>query len=197
MRVLTGLWSIVEMAMTVVTGAASSGGARLPITAFSVAAVQSLLINDIDGSLFRYLDLPLAVVIALSLTRPTTSVVTGFVFGLAVDSFNMKLFGLHGLAYCVLGPVASAVPVGSLRSRTEIVASLATVQCLLASTIVLGASWIADGVRPPSLFANVVQVTLWSVIIVLPLSAALGGRMGLATPEPSDRPTPATSAEWR
>ncbi len=40
MRVLTGLWSIVEMAMTVVTGAASSGGARLPITAFSVDAVK-------------------------------------------------------------------------------------------------------------------------------------------------------------
>ena len=197
MSVLGGFWSLAASAVTVLAGLASSGGARLPVMAFSLAAVQALLINDIDGSLFRYLDLPLAVVIALSLTRPSTAVVTGFVFGLAVDSFNMRLFGLHGLAYCLLGPVASALPVGSLRSRSEIVASLATVQCLVASAVVLGGSWVADGVRPPSLFANVVQVTLWSVIIVLPLSAALGGRMGLATPEPTDRPSPATSADWR
>ncbi len=197
MKPVTNLLSAGAATGTVLSGLASAGGARLPVTAFSLAAVQALLIDDLDGALFRYLDLPLAAVIALSLTRPAGAVVTGFVFGLAVDSFQLRFFGLHGLAYCVLGPVATGLPIGGLRSRTEIVASVAAVQCLVASAIVIGGVSLADRVMPPNLFANIVQVTVWSVIISIPLTAMLGGRMGLATPEPMERGSAPTSAEWR
>ncbi len=197
MRPLGNIVSAGATTGTVLTGLAASGGAKLPVLAFSLASVQALLIDELDGALFRYLDLPLAVVIAVALTRPAAAVVTGFVVGLAVDSFQLRFFGLHGLAYCILGPLAAGLPIGSLRRRSEIVASLATAQCLAASTIVIGGAALADRALPPDLFAHVVQVTLWSVVIVLPLTSLLGGRMGLATPEPLERGLAATSADWR
>lgn len=197
MRLLGNLASIGSSTGTLLHGLASLGGLRLPVTAFSVAALQALLIDDLGGPVFRHLDVPLAVVIALALTRPANAVVTGFIFGLAVDAFQMKLFGLHGLAYSVLGPVAALVPLGSLRGRAEIVASMATVQCLVATTIVLGGAWLTDRHIPSNVIAGTFQVTLWSVAIALPLTAALGGRMGLQTPDRPDHVNAATSADWR
>lgn len=183
--------------VNLVSGVAALGGLRLPVTAFSVAAVQSLIVEENDGALLRYLELPLVVVIALSLTRPGNAVVTGFLFGLAVDAFHTKLFGLHGLAYCILGPLAAVLPVGGLRGRVEIVASLAAAQTLAATIVVVIGTWISVGHLDPGLFGRVVQTTLWTVGLVIPLTVALGGRMGLATPEPIDRLGPPTSAEWR
>lgn len=197
MSALGAAAGLIRGSATMAGGVLSLDGPRLLFTAFSVASVQALVIDDLDGAVFRHLDLPLAVVIALALTRPASAVAIGFVFGLVVDAFQLRLFGLHGLAYSVLGPVATAFPVGSLRSRTEIVASLAAVQAVVASAMVaLGVAW-ADGAVPAGLFGRFVQVTLWSVAIVLPLTAALGGRMGLVTPDPSDQLLPPRSRVGR
>ena len=172
-------------------------GLRLVVTAFSVAAVQALVIDEIDLVVARHLDLPVAVVIALTLIRPTNAVTTGFVFGLAVDAFSFRMFGLHGLAFCVLGPIAKLVPIDSLRGRAEIVASLATVQSLVAVAVVSGSVWLADGHLPPNLAAHSVQTTAWAVLIALGATTVMGARVGIPTPLQSDPSYQPTSAEWR
>lgn len=176
---------------------AAVGRLRLPVIAFSVAAVQNLVIAESDGALLRHLDLPLVVVIAVSLNRPHAALVTGFVFGLAVDTFHTRLFGIHALAYCLAGPVGWSLPIGGLRNRAEIAATLASAQALVATAVLIGGAWMADGALQPGIFGRVVQVTLWVVALVLPLTAVLGARMGLATPEPVDRLAPPSSADWR
>ncbi len=176
---------------------AAIGRLRLPVIAFSVAAMQNLLIDESSVALLRHLDLPLVVVVAASLNRPQTALVTGFVFGLAVDAFHTRLFGIHALAYCVAGPVGWSLPLGGLRSRAEITTTLASVQALVATAVLVVGAWLVDGALPPGIFGRAVQVTIWVVVLVLPLTAVLGARMGLATPEPVDRLASPTSADWR
>lgn len=171
------------------------GWIRLAVTAFSVAAVQALLIDQGPAAL-RHLDIPLAVAVALVLTRPNDAVATGFIFGIAVDLFQLRLFGLHGLAFCALGPVAANLPVSALRSRVEVVALLATAQTVAATTIVSVGALLIDGRLPPGLFGRYVQVVLWSVLIVVPLTGALGGRTGFALPGSIDRHGAPTTADW-
>lgn len=171
-------------------------GLKLAAAAFSVAVIQAQLIDQVSSPLFRHLDLPLAVVIALVLTRPSEAATVGFIFGLAVDSFQLQLFGLHVFAYCALGPVAAALPVSALRSRTEIVASSAVVQSQIATIIVIAGAWLLDGRLMPGLFGRFVQIGLWSTVIVVPLSVALGGRLGPSIAESMQREPVATSADW-
>jgi cell shape-determining protein MreD len=187
----------VQGTITVIGGLAAAGGLRLPVIAFSLAAVQALVIDEHDGALLRHLDLPLAAVAAIALTRPEMAVIAGFAFGLAIDSFHTKLFGLHCLAYCLMGPVASSLPVGGLRGRFEIVVFLVSAQTLVGIAVLAGGAWIADGHLQPGLAGRAVQGTLWTVVMVIPLTVALGGRLGLATPEPIDRLGPPSSADWR
>ncbi len=169
---------------------------RLAVTAFSVAAVQALLVEQAGAVAFRHLDLPLAVAIALVLTRPADSVAIGFLFGLAVDLFQYRLFGLHALAFCTLAPIAANLPVSALRSRAEVVIMLTAAQTVAATSVLVTGVWLVDGRMPGGLFGRFVQVTVWSVLLVLWLSAALGGRMGLAVPGSAERPPAPTSAEW-
>lgn len=171
-------------------------GLKLAAAAVSVAAIQAQLIDQAGSPIVRHLDLPLAAVIALVLTRPSEAALTGFIFGLAVDSFQLQLFGLHAVAFCALGPVAAALPVSALRSRTEIVASSAVVQSQIATIIVVGGAWLLDGRLMPGLFGRFVQVGLWTVVIVVPLSVALGGRLGPSIAESMQREPAATSADW-
>ncbi len=171
-------------------------GLKLVVAAFSLAAVQAQLIDRLSSPIFAHLDLPLAAVIALVLARPSEAAITGFVFGLAVDAFQLQLFGLHALAFCALGPVAGALPVSALRSRTEIVASSAAVQSQVATVIVIGGAWLLDGRLLPGLFGRFVQVGLWSVAIVVPLTVAFGGRLGPSIAESMEREPAATSADW-
>ncbi len=169
---------------------------RLALTGFTVAAVQILIVDSGDLTLLRHLDLPLAVAAALALTRPADAVVIGLVFGLAVDAFQLRLFGIHGLAYSLLGPVAAAVPVSGLRTRTELVAWLAAVQAVTATAVLLAATAIAAGSAPPGITGRFVQVTLWTIVVVVPLTAVLGGRKGLGSPGIGDRPAVPPSARW-
>lgn len=172
-------------------------GFRLVLTAFSVAAAQALLIEQSDATPFRHLDLPLAAAIALTLTRPAGGAVIGFVFGLAVDAFQLRLFGIHCLAYCTLGPIAANLPVGPLRSRAERVALLAAVQSLAVTAVVVAGIRLLDGHLVPGLPGRLAQVTLWSIAIALPLTALLGARMGLSIPAPVDRHGVPSSADRR
>ena len=172
------------------------GGFRIVVTAFTTAAVQALLIDQSQTTVVRHLDLPLALTIALVISRPGSAVVTGFVFGIAVDVFQTRLFGLHGLAFALLGPVATVLPLSPLRSRAEIVASLTVAQAVVATGVVAAGGWVSGNGLAPGLFGHLVQVVLWSLAIVLPLTALLGARMGLTTPDPGTVPGSPTSAEW-
>ena len=120
---------------------------RLAVIAFSVAAVQAASIDRFGGPL-RHLDLPLVVAITLVMTRPVDAAVTGFVFGLAVDLFQLRLFGLHSLAYCTLGPVAVHVPLSALRRRGEAIAVLVSAQTVVVSMVVALGAWLVDGRVP-------------------------------------------------
>ncbi len=166
------------------------------VAAFSLAAIQAQLIDQATLSVFRHLDLPLAVTIALVLARPGDAAATGFIFGLAVDAFQLQLFGLHAIAFCALGPVAATLPVSALRSRTEIVASSAVIQSQVAMIIIVGGGWLIDGRLLPGLFGRSVQVGLWTVAIVVPLTAVVGGRMGPSIAESMERESAMTSADW-
>jgi hypothetical protein len=170
--------------------------ANLVAVAVLLAAIQSRLVEQLDSPIFRHLDIPLATVVALIVLRPSEAVVTGFVFGLAVDGFQLQLFGLHALAYTGLGPVAALVPVNALRSRTEVVASLAAVQSQVAILTVVAGGWLLDGRFLPGLFGRLVQGGMWTVVIVVPLVAVLGGRTGTSFAEHADRQPAPTSADW-
>lgn len=166
------------------------------VAAFSLAAVQAQLIEQLGSPIFRHLDLPLAVVIALVLARPAEAATTSFIFGLAVDAFQFQLFGLHTLAFCMLGPLAAALPVSALRSRTEIVASSAVVQSQVATLVIVAGGWLFGGRLMPGQFGHFVQIGLWSVVVVVPLTAMFGGRLGPSIAESMQREPAATSADW-
>lgn len=172
------------------------GGIRLIVTAITLAAVQALLLDAGRSGPFTHLDLPLAAVIILVIIRPDQAVTVGLIFGLAVDLFHTRLFGIHGLAYSLLGSVAAAVPVGALRTRTEAVACLTAAQSLVAITVPTIAVWFTGGRLPPDTFGRYVQVTAWTLLIVVPPVSASGINIGLTTPEPPGRPPAKTSAEW-
>jgi rod shape-determining protein MreD len=174
-----------------------TAGFRLIVTAFSMAAVQALLIEQWDAAPFRHLDLPLAVAIAMILTRPAGGAVIGFVFGLAVDVFQLRLFGLHCLAYCTLGPIAANLPVNHMRRRSELVAMMAAVQSVTVTAVIVAGVRLFDGQLVPGLTGRFVQVTLWSVAIAVPLTALLGARVGLSIPDPVDRHGALSSAGRR
>lgn len=165
---------------------------RLAVIAFSVAAVQAASIDRFGGPL-RHLDLPLVVAITLVMTRPVDAAVTGFVFGLAVDLFQLRLFGLHSLAYCTLGPVAVHVPLSALRRRGEAIAVLVSAQTVVVSMVVALGAWLVDGRVPGGapvggFVWHLCQAAFWSVIVVVPLTSILGGRIGsLVPPMWSDR----------
>ncbi|MEM7275872.1 MAG: hypothetical protein AAF547_22540, partial [Actinomycetota bacterium] len=165
--------------------------ARLVVVGFTVAAVQAHLIDSAGGSPLRHLDLPLMLVVVLALVRPGGALMTGFVIGLAVDAFHGRLFGLHGLAYAVLAPVATLIPVGALRSRVEAVAVQVVAVVVVAETIVIGGAAVAAGRMPPDLVSGVVPAAAMAVLVTVPLVLALQGRGGVAGP---DRVGPAPSS---
>jgi rod shape-determining protein MreD len=161
---------------------------RLVVGAVTVAAVQAAVIDTADVAAIRHLDLPLAVAICVVLLRPIDGAVVGFVFGLAVDAFSQRLFGLHALAYTTLAPIAAHLPTGVLRNRAEAVTCVATVQSIAATGIVAAGGWVLSGVRPVGLFGLFVQVSTWSVAVTLVAITATGNRFG---PPAFDRPVPA------
>lgn len=172
------------------------GWLRIATVAVSLAAVQALLIDGARGGPLVHLDLPLAAVAVLVILRPDGAMVIGFVFGIAVDLFGSRLFGVHALAYCVLGSVAAAVPVGARRTRTEAIAFVVGAQAIVAITVVTGVAYLAGGSPPPDTFGRYVQATLWTLIIAVPAVSASGAHIGLTTPEPTTLAEPSTSAEW-
>lgn len=172
------------------------GGLRLATVAVTLAAVQALLIDAAKSGPFTHVDLPLAAVIVLVILRPEGALVTGFVFGLAVDLFGTRLFGVHCLAYCLLGSIAAAVPIGALRTRSEAIACLTAAQTVVAITITSGAVVVTTGALPPDTFGRYVQTTFWTLLLVVPVVSASGINIGLTTPEPAPLSGPPTSAEW-
>lgn len=172
-------------------------GLRLPILAFTVAAVQATVFDRTTVAALDHIDLPLAVVIALAITRPADAVVSGFVFGLAVDAFSTRLFGLHGLAYALLAPVAAVLPTSGLRTRTEALLFLVAAQAVFAATVVMVGTWIADGAIELWPAGRYLQITVWAVALAWPLTVALGGRSSLVGA--ADLLDPATgpgTSEW-
>lgn len=172
------------------------GGIRLGIVAVTIAAVQTLLIDAGKSGPFTHLDLPLAAVIVLVILRPESAVTNGFVFGVAVDLFHTRLFGVHCLAYSVLGSVAATIPVGALRTKAEAIAVLTAVQAVAAVTITTVVVSITGGHLPPDMFGRYVQTTAWTLLLVVPVVLGSGANVGLATPEPPGRLVAPTSAEW-
>jgi rod shape-determining protein MreD len=172
------------------------GGIRLATVAVTLAAMQALLIDAARSGPFTHIDLPLAAVIVLVILRPEGALVTGFVFGLAVDLFGSRLFGVHCLAYCLLGSVAAIVPVGALRTKSEAIACLTAAQALVAITVTTSAVLVTTGALPPDTFGRYVQATAWTLLLVVPVVSASGTNIGLLTPEPAPLSGPPTSAEW-
>lgn len=172
------------------------GGLRLATVAVTLAAMQALLIDAARSGPFTHLDLPLAAVILLILLRPDEALTTGFVFGLAVDLFGTRLFGVHCLAYSILGSVAAGVPVGTLRTRTEAIACLTAAQVVVALSVTTGAVLITGGSLPPDTFGRYVQATAWTVLLVVPATSFSGTHIGLVTPDPAPLSSPPTTAEW-
>ena len=158
--------------------------ARMVVVGFTVAALQALLLDTADFALIRYLDLPLVLVVVLVLVRPADAVTAGFVIGLAVDAFHGRLFGLHGLAYAVLDPVAAAVPVGALRSRVEAVGLQAGAQAVVAVNVIVAGVTISGGRFPTDLLGRYVQTTAWVLITAVPVVLGLDGRAGVLGTEP-------------
>lgn len=171
------------------------GGIRLAIVAVTIAAVQTLLIDSSIGP-FTYLDLPLASVIVLVILRPESAVISGFVFGIAIDLFHTRLFGVHCLAYSVLGSVAATIPLGALRTKAEAIAVLTVVQTVAAVTTTTAVVSITGGHLPPDTFGRYVQASVWTLLVVMPVVLASGANIGPATPEPPGRLAAPTSAEW-
>lgn len=173
------------------------GALRMTIIALSVASVQALVVDTGTTGPFRQLELPLTVVVILVVLRPDTALTIGVIFGLAADLFHTRLFGLHCLAFSLLGSVAAMVPVGGLRTRTEAVACLVAVQVTTAVTVLTVGIWVSGGHPPPDIFGRYVQTTAWALLIAVPVISASGVNIGMATPEPpmAGRP-PASSGEW-
>lgn len=168
---------------------------RYATVAFSVAAVQALMLDGAHHGPIAYLDLPLVVVIVLATLRPDGAVATGFLFGLIVDLFGTRLFGVHALSYCVLGVVVTIVPVGALRTRLEAISCLVAAQAVVAISIVTAALVLTGGL-PADTAARYVQTTAWTLVVAVPLIAASGAQIGLVTPEPQPLGGPASSADW-
>lgn len=159
---------------------------RLLVAAATVAAAQATVIDPSEVAAFRHLNLPLAVAVSLALLRPGDAAVIGFSFGLAVDVFQQRLFGLHALGFIALAPVAANLPIGALRTRSEVVACLAAVQSIAATTVVAAGGWLLAGVRPSGLFGRLIEASAWSVGLALCTAVMAGGRLGAIVHNGSD-----------
>jgi len=124
-------------------------------------------------------------VIVLVFLRPDQALPAGFLFGLAVDLFGTRLFGVHCLAFCLLGPVATAVPVGAVRTRTEAVACIAGAQALTAGLTVTAAAAVFGGGAPPDSLGRLVQSTAWTLVVAVPLVMASGAHPGPLSADPA------------
>lgn len=155
---------------------------RLVVAAATAVAVQASVLDSITLPVLRHLDLPLTAAAVLVLARPTQSVTIGLIFGLMVDASSQRLFGLHGLAYAALGPVAHILPVPSWRRRGWVVGWRAGVQGLSVATVVAVGQTVAAGGPVPGVMPALGQTAVLVGLLAIPLSrlvgvgASLGGR---------------------
>lgn len=185
------------------TGRTNVGPVRILAIAVGAAIVQASWLDASSTWLFRTVDLPLTLAAALVVVAPGRSALIGLAVGLAVDATGHRLFGIHCLAYSVLGPVARHLPVpGAIRSfdagpalgrsGTE-AAWLAAGQVGAASLVVLAGRSLADGRIAP--LDRLVPTVLIAAALAPPLTAWLAGTGR------HDRPAPARGrgrvGRWR
>ena len=160
----------------------ATGLARLLVAAVTVVAVQVSIIDPIETPILRQLDLPLALAAALVLANPAQSSTIGLVFGLVVDASGQRLFGLHCVAYTVLGPIARGLPVPAWRRRRALIAWRAGAQGLGAATVVAIGQGVAAGAPVPGAPLRVLQIAVLTGLLAVPASrltavdAVLGDR---------------------
>lgn len=147
---------------------------RLMVAAATAVAVQVSVLDSITLPVLRHLDLPLTLAAVLVLARPTQSVVIGLIFGLMVDASSQRLFGLHGLAYTALGPVAHVLPVPSWRHRRWLIGWRAGVQGLAVAVIVALGQTIAAGGPVPGVGRALGQTALLVGLLAVPTSRVIG-----------------------
>ncbi len=96
---------------------ADVGPGRIVVLAVAAALVQAFALDASSVWLLRQPDLPLTLAAVAVVAAPGRSATIGLAFGLAVDATGHRLFGIHCLAFTVLGPVARHLPVpGAIRS---------------------------------------------------------------------------------
>ncbi len=148
---------------------------RLVVAAVSVVTIQAFVLDQSTVGVIRHLDLPLAVAAALVVARPAHSTAVGLVLGLAVDAFGQRLFGLHCLAFAVLGPVARALPAPAGRQRAVAVAGTAGAQALAATVVVIVGQSVAVGGLAPDPLRRLAETALWTAALAVPLVSWIDG----------------------
>jgi hypothetical protein len=143
--------------------------------AFSAVAIQAFVVDQAATPAVRHLELPLAVAATLAVAHPTASATIALVFGLSVDAFGHRLFGIHCVAYAVLGPVAQSVPVPVRRPGPAMAWTAGAAGAAATVVVVLGQA-LADGGPPPGAVARVVATGLWTGLLASVLGLPLGAR---------------------
>ncbi len=162
---------------------------RAVVAAATAVAIQASVLDPITSPVLRHLDLPLATAAALVLARPAHSVTIGLVFGLMVDASSQRLFGLHGIAYAMLGPLAHNLPTPTWRRPGLLVAWRAGAQGLVATSIVAVGQTIAAGTLVPGTIGAVLQTGVLVGLVAVPLSRLVGVGAPFGQRRPGPRAT--------
>jgi len=147
---------------------------RMVVAAATAVAIQVSVLDPITTPIARHLDLPLAVAAALVLARPANSVTIGLIFGLMVDASSQRLFGLNGIAYATLGPLAHNIPTPAWRRPGLLVLWRAGAQGLAAATVVAVGQTVAAGTLVSGTIGAVLQTGLLAGLVAVPVSRAVG-----------------------
>lgn len=162
---------------------------RLLVLAASAVAVQTFVVDEAGWRWLDGLDLPLALAALLVASRPRQSTLIGLVFGLSVDAVGHRLFGLHCLAYAVLGPVGRRLPVGPAPARPlrrwrpglggewprgREVLWLVAAQAAAARSVVVIGQTVAAGAPPHRWFVQLIETVVWTVVLVALVAPLLG-----------------------
>lgn len=140
--------------------------ARLVALALSAVVVQAFVVEPSGTAAVRHLDLPLAVATIAILAWPGGSAAVAVVCGLLVDAFGRRLFGVHLVAYAVIGPILQLVPVPSRIRPPLAVAGAAGLAGAAATAVVVAAQAVVDGAPPGGSVARVLGGAAWTAVLV-------------------------------
>lgn len=158
------------------------GTVRLVVTMWSAVVIQAYLVEPAGSALVRSLDVPLAITTVLVLARPGRSAGLALVCGLLVDAFGRRLFGIHVLAYAVIGPVLQLVPIGPHHRSAPSVGVAAGLAAAMASGIVVSGLAVVDGGIPAGSVARIVGAAVWTALLAGVLSGPASRRLAPLTP---------------